>query len=225
MSGPIKKWTPELLANLDAELAERRGTNLKIVEKRESPAAVVKKPTSVPQQGIPQQDTPERPAPKKGGYYPTFNELDDTIIPELKLNPYEQTVLRRLYRLSRGWKSQTCTVGMTIIAKNCVISRNQVKRTIASLLSRGLIHVIQQSQEGTTYRVLPNLPAVPVPQEGTPQQSTPPQKRGGPQHKRQGVPRGGTNKDSKDFINTDKKDGENLMSEEEIKRILAGEGK
>lgn len=176
-------------------------------------------PQSPPRQGPPHEDTPERAAPKKGGYYPTFNELDDTIIPEMKLNPYEQTVLRRLYRLSRGWKSQTCTVGMTAIALKCVISRNQVKRTIQALLSRGLIHVIRQSQEGTTYRVLPDIPG--VPQEGIPQQGTPRQARGGPQEKRRGVPHGGTNKDSKDLINTDKKEDEKLMDAEEIKRILA----
>lgn len=175
-------------------------------------------PRGIPQPGIPERSIPKRPTPQKGGYYPTFNELDDRIIPELKLDTYEQSVLRRLYRLSRGFQSQVCTVGLAAIAKACAISRSRTQDAVASLLQRGLIQVTQTpTQDGTTYRVLPALPAVP-------ERGIPPQRGSVPPEVKRGIPQHGTNKYNKDLINTDKKDDEKLMDAEEIKRILA-EGK
>lgn len=172
-------------------------------------------PRRIPQPGIPERSTLKRPAPQKGGYYPTFNELDDRIIPELKLDTYEQSVLRRLYRLSRGFQSQTCTVGLTSIAKACAISRSRTQEAIASLLQRGLIQVTSEpTQDGTTYRVLPTIPAVP-------EKGIPPQNKSVPREAERGIPQSGTNKYNKDLINTDKKEDEKLMDAEEIKRILA----
>jgi hypothetical protein len=99
------------------------------------------------------------------GYYPAYNDLSDRLVPELKLNPFEQSVLNRLYRLSRGWKSDECEVGMGSLAKYCVMSKSQVQRSIASLIEKGLVENLGESKrgarEGNRYKVLPGLPAIP----------------------------------------------------------------
>jgi hypothetical protein len=134
------------------------------------------------------------------GYYPTFNDLDDNIIPAYKLDTYEQSVLRRLYRLSRGFKSQECEAGLGALSKACNISRSQVQKTISSLMTRGLIHSLGHSQNGTRYRVLAQLPA--VPHKGMPLSGIPHQEEGIPQESERGIPQDGNNKNNKDLINT-----------------------
>ena len=134
------------------------------------------------------------------GYYPTFNDLDDKIIPAYKLDTYEQSVLRRLYRLSRGFKSQECEAGLGALSKACNISRSQVQKTISSLMNRGLIHSLGHSQNGTRYKVLDQLPA--VPHKGMPSPGIPHQEEGIPQESARGIPQGSNNKNNKDLINT-----------------------
>ena len=99
------------------------------------------------------------------GYFPAYNDLSDRLIPGLGLNPFEQSVLQRLYRLSRGWKSDECEVGLGTLAKFCVMSRSQVQRSVAALTEKGLIVNLgpskKGSKEGNRYRVLPGVPAVP----------------------------------------------------------------
>lgn len=99
------------------------------------------------------------------GYYPSYNDLSDRLIPELGLNPFEQAVLQRLYRLSRGWRSDECEVGLGTLAKFCVMSRSQVQRSVAALTEKGLIVNLgpskKGSKDGNRYRVLPSVPAVP----------------------------------------------------------------
>lgn len=169
----------------------------------------------IPQSGVPLQSTPrtrrssEIKQRKSGiafdqsadrGYYPTFNDLDDKIIPTYGLDTYEQSVLRRLYRLSRGFKSQECEAGLGALSKACNISRSQVQKTVSSLMNRGLIHSLGHSQNGTRYRVLDQLPAVPL--RGMPQQGMPQQDESVPQEDSRGIPQGGNNKNNKDLINT-----------------------
>jgi hypothetical protein len=159
---------------------------------------------SIPPQGIPYSGIPHHGTPQEtiappvdvsaaNGYYPAFNDLDDKIIPGHRLDPYEQSLLRRLYRLSRGFQALECEVGLGALAKTCNMSRSQVQKTINSLLSRGLIQSLGHSQNGTRYRVLDQLPAIPprgIPQYGIPQDSV------------QGIPQYGTIKYNKDLINT-----------------------
>lgn len=96
------------------------------------------------------------------GYYPIFNDISDRLIPELQLDPYEQSVLQRLYRLSRGWKKEACEVGLGTLAKQCVMSRSQVQRSIAKLIEKGLIEnlgsIRKGGKEGNRYRVLAGIP-------------------------------------------------------------------
>ncbi len=99
------------------------------------------------------------------GYYPSYNDLSDRLIPEMGLNPFEQSVLQRLYRLSRGWKSDECEVGLGTLAKFCVMSRSQVQRSVAALTEKGLIINLgpakKGSKDGNRYRILPGVPAMP----------------------------------------------------------------
>lgn len=99
------------------------------------------------------------------GYYPVFNDISDRLIPELNLDPYQQAVLQRLYRLSRGWKSEECEVGLGTLAKYCVMSRSQVQRSVGKLIEKGLIECLGNSKkggkEGNRYRVLPSLGTIP----------------------------------------------------------------
>lgn len=99
------------------------------------------------------------------GYYPVFNDISDRLIPELQLDPYQQAVLQRLYRLSRGWKSEECEVGLGTLAKFCVMSRSQVQRSVAKLIDKGLVESLGSSKkggkEGNRYRVLPGLKTIP----------------------------------------------------------------
>ncbi|HEX8150669.1 MAG TPA: hypothetical protein VF591_26020 [Pyrinomonadaceae bacterium] len=99
------------------------------------------------------------------GYYPVFNDISDRLIPELQLDPYQQAVLQRLYRLSRGWKSEECEVGLGTLAKFCVMSRSQVQRSVAKLIEKGLVESLGSSKkggkEGNRYKVLPGLKTIP----------------------------------------------------------------
>jgi hypothetical protein len=169
----------------------------------------------IPNQGIPSQDigkhkgkvktsSPPAPPPAQAsaerGYYATFNDLDDRIIPIYKLDPYEQSVLRRLYRLSRGFKSLDCEVGFGALARACNIARSKAQGTVASLTTKGLIRPLGHSQAGTKYRVLEQLPAIPP--KGIPRQGIPQKYEGIPETQDQGIPQGGNNKNNKALINT-----------------------
>jgi hypothetical protein len=95
------------------------------------------------------------------GYFQYLNDLSDRVIPEFKLKPFEQVVLNRLYRLSRGWKSEECTVGLGALAKQCVMSRTSVQKSIGILVEKGLIEDLGEDKkggkEGKRYRVLPGM--------------------------------------------------------------------
>lgn len=102
---------------------------------------------------------------REKGYYAVFNDISDRLIPEMQLDPYQQAVLQRLYRLSRGWQSEECEVGLGTLAKYCVMSRSQVQRSVAKLIERGLLESLGSSKkggkEGNRYRVLPGLKSIP----------------------------------------------------------------
>lgn len=165
----------------------------------------------IPSQGIPKPKSQARkavsPTPllaargsAERGFYPTFNDLDDHIIPGNKLDTYEQSVLRRLYRLSRGFKSLDCEVGLGGLSKACNIARSKAQNTIASLIAKGLIRPLGHSQAGTKYRVLEQLP--PIPPKGIPPQGIPQKPQGIPEELDRGIPHDGNNKKNKELINT-----------------------
>jgi hypothetical protein len=200
--------------------------------------------------GIPTRGTPhvnklrveEEPKPRSSpklteivreerGYYPTFNDISDRLVPELKLDAYEQVVVYRMYRLSRGWQKDTCVVGHTKLANGTNLSRSTVQKTVARLIERGLIENLgDRGNDGTEYRV---LPGVPIFQRGIPPGGIPPQAKGGSPHgtrRSDGIPPGGHIKNNKGFSKNNNKKGVNRLSPEEIRTFtstvvdLLGEG-
>jgi hypothetical protein len=142
------------------------------------------------------------------GYFPAYNDLSDRLIPQMGLNPFEQSVLQRLYRLSRGWKSDECEVGLGTLAKFCVMSRSQVQRSVAALIDKGLIVNLgpskKGSKDGNRYRVLPGVPTAPsqtiVRQTIVPEEETIPQRN---TEVGQTIVPGNTNKNNnKEVLNT-----------------------
>ncbi|HEV7859917.1 MAG TPA: helix-turn-helix domain-containing protein [Pyrinomonadaceae bacterium] len=79
-------------------------------------------------------------------FYRIPNELDDKIIPTLK--PGEQSVLRRIYRLTRGFRSDTCTVSMATLASACNISTRKVAYALNTLEERGYIKRRETGNKG-----------------------------------------------------------------------------
>lgn len=101
------------------------------------------------------------PAPQAAvaGYTRVSNDLLDRILPTL--DTYDQAVLVRLYRLSRGFNSDTCRVSVPTLAKACNISERQVRKSIGKLEAREIIQRIEQdfgnkdrSLRGTIFRIL-----------------------------------------------------------------------
>jgi Bacteriophage replication protein O len=155
------------------------------------------------------------------GYYPTFNDISDRLVPELGLDAYEQVVLYRMYRLSRGWQKDTCVVGHTKLANSTNLSRSTVQKTIAKLLDRNLIENLgDRGNDGTEYRV---LPGVPVLQRGIPSDGIPSQARRGTSdgtRRSDGIPPDGHNKNKDSFKENNKK-GVNRLTPEEIQSFTA----
>ena len=110
---------------------------------------------------MPDTIVPSATVDSSKGYFQYLNDLSDRVIPGLKLKPFEQAVLNRLYRLSRGWKSEECTVGLGALAKHCVMSRTSVQKSIVVLVEKGLIRDLGEDKkggkEGKRYKVLPGM--------------------------------------------------------------------
>lgn len=159
------------------------------------------------------------------GYTRVSNDLLDRILPTL--DTYDQAVLIRLYRLSRGFNSDTCRVSVPTLAKACNISERQVRKSISKLEARELIQRIEQdfgnknkALRGTIFRI---LIADPTPARGsTHAHNATPARGTSPAH-------GAGNKD-KDLKGNNKK-GINRLTPDEIQSFAAtvadllGEGK
>ena len=98
------------------------------------------------------------------GYFPVYNDVTDRLIRDLKLDVYEQSVLLKMYRESRGWKLDECEISHAEIVRSCNISKSQSQRTLAKLSARGLIVNLGRSKSGperNRFRVLPGVPVIP----------------------------------------------------------------
>ncbi|MEM4379884.1 MAG: hypothetical protein QXL01_04270 [Thermoplasmatales archaeon] len=98
-------------------------------------------------------------------YLITPHFLLDEVLPTL--NPYEQSLLLRLYRLSYGFRRNTTDpVGKKTLADKCNMSLGMVKKVLKSLEKRGLIKTIPDKSndptKGNRYRVLTGLQDNPV---------------------------------------------------------------
>ena len=103
-------------------------------------------------------------------FTPIPNGILDSVLSRLK--PSEQVVLLRLYRLSRGFHSETCRVGFNTLARSCNISKTTAQVTIARLVELSYIEVIgveqggsNRQERGTIYKV--KLPSANIPKPVT----------------------------------------------------------
>jgi hypothetical protein len=156
------------------------------------------------------------------GYYPTFNDISDRLVPELMLDAYEQVVLYRMYRLSRGWQKDTCVVGHTTLANGTNLSRSTVQKTVAKLLERGLVEYLgDRGNDGTEYKVLPGIPIL---RRGIPCDGIPSHDAGIPSHgtrRSHGIPSHGHIKNNIGIYKQDKKKGVHRLTPDEIKSFTA----
>jgi DNA-binding Lrp family transcriptional regulator len=83
------------------------------------------------------------------------NSILDELLPTL--DPYQQLVYLRLYRLSYGFKNSHCTVGLEKLSRTLNISHKSVQRAIEKLEERKLIKrtgaVFGGKQKGNIYEV------------------------------------------------------------------------
>jgi hypothetical protein len=175
----LQSTIPDQTIPLETKVAEVPTDEIGRVESKQKPADTKKR---TKEKKIPPHETiSQRTIVRQNivdiskGYYPFFNDISDRLIPELGLDPYQQAVLQRLYRLSRGWKSEECEVGLGTLAKYCVMSRSQVQRSVAKLVEKGLIECLGSSKEGNRYRVLPGSGTIPrptIPKETIPPETT-----------------------------------------------------
>ncbi|MBA3765528.1 MAG: replication protein [Acidobacteria bacterium] len=70
------------------------------------------------------------------------HEVLDRILPTL--DTYDQSLLIRLYRLTRGFNKDTCRVSVPTLAKACNISERQIRKSIIKLEGRGFIQRVGQ---------------------------------------------------------------------------------
>ena len=110
----------------------------------------------------------------KRGFLRVPNDLLDEILPTL--DPCDQVVLLRLYRLSRGFNKDSCVISLSSLAKKCGMSRSRVQKAIALLINRGYIKRLNRGNKQDVSAFLILLPGVPprgIPQEGIPPQGIP----------------------------------------------------
>jgi DNA-binding Lrp family transcriptional regulator len=111
------------------------------------------------------------------GFTRVPNEMLDRVLPTL--DTYDQVLLIRLYRLARGFNSDTCRVSVPTLAKSCNVSERQIRKSIIKLEGRGFVERIEQdfgnknmALRGTTFRVLISAPT-PAHRATPAQQATP----------------------------------------------------
>jgi hypothetical protein len=84
--------------------------------------------------------------------------VPNTILDSLSeiLDPIDFKVYLRLYRLSYGWKSDTCQVSHAKLAKGCKIGKRTAQETTARLVTAGLVEQIPTAdpRAACVYRVL-----------------------------------------------------------------------
>ena len=74
------------------------------------------------------------------------NAVLDGLLPQLE--PFEQLVYLRLYRLSHGFRNETCLIGLDRLSAVCKISPSSAIRAIRGLESKGLIRRLRAKLGG-----------------------------------------------------------------------------
>ena len=92
----------------------------------------------------------------RSNYYKADNDVSDILAKHQTVT--EQVVYARLYRLSYGFRKNTCSVGQGALAKACNIrsANKTIGKAINGLIEKGHIAIIQKhgnNKAGTKYRV------------------------------------------------------------------------
>ncbi len=152
-----QKESADLLNQFGApkELPKRTILDSSIVESRTVPES---SPQLSQSRTVPESSTVTRIASVKG-FTQVPNELLDVAF--RTLHATDQVVLLRLYRLSHGFKSETCIVSHNKLAEACNISKSQAQVSIGRLITAGWVELLESIQggkdkglRGNVYRVL-----------------------------------------------------------------------
>jgi len=89
----------------------------------------------------------------KALFFSFYNEMVDELLPTL--DPAEQVLYTRLFRLSYGFNRNYCTVSQPLLMERTGLSRNTVRVSLQSLLKKGWIKVVEAGNRvSTTYHVI-----------------------------------------------------------------------
>jgi hypothetical protein len=89
----------------------------------------------------------------KSLFFSFFNEMVDDLLPTL--DPNEQVLYIRLFRLSYGFNRNYCTVSQSLLIERTGFSRNTVRTGLQSLAQKGWVRVADAGNRvSTTYLVV-----------------------------------------------------------------------
>jgi hypothetical protein len=100
------------------------------------------------------------PGAEVGGHWPISNDVTDRLWPVIR-DPYAQSVLVQLLRLSWGFHRDECTIGLPKLAERCGFNETQARKGKRILIGMGLVEELGQdntnkdnSLRGMLYRIL-----------------------------------------------------------------------
>jgi helix-turn-helix protein len=89
----------------------------------------------------------------KSLFFSFFNEMVDDLLP--MLDPNEQVLYIRLFRLSYGFNRNYCTVSQSLLIERTGFSRNTIRTSLQSLVQKGWISIAEAGNRvSTTYQVV-----------------------------------------------------------------------
>jgi hypothetical protein len=89
----------------------------------------------------------------KSLFFGFFNEMVDDLLPTL--DPNEQVLYIRLFRLSYGFNRNYCTVSQSLLIERTGFSRNTIRTSLQSLVQRGWVNIVGSGNRvSTTYQVI-----------------------------------------------------------------------
>jgi Helix-turn-helix domain len=115
-------------------------------------------PAESPQVQSPQPSQPPRDLRLKDHldkslFFSFFNEMVDDLLPIL--DPNEQVLYIRLFRLSYGFNRNYCTVSRSLLIERTGFSRNTIRTSLQSLVQKGWISIAEAGNRvSTTYQVV-----------------------------------------------------------------------
>jgi Helix-turn-helix domain len=106
-----------------------------------------------PRSSRPQQDLRLKDHLDKSLFFGFFNEMVDDLLPTL--DPNEQVLYVRLFRLSYGFNRNYCTVSQSLLIERTGFSRNTIRTSLQSLVQKGWISIAESGNRvSTTYQVV-----------------------------------------------------------------------